>query len=441
MFVMALCTGLLLTFLTLTALGQLAPTIAADNVAVQWNLLVSQFVCTHNMQPTESNFLYLQTALAQWHALLALKDTGACTTDEAVVAYASRALLAAYLPFEEDNTIDPFLDAQLQTLHLTGSQKRLAQSMGEAVALDIVARRLKDPRRTFTYGPTREAVDERENDPTPGLYRFLNYTDNTPSLIIQRSALGQTFVLPNALAYIEENLKHFGPPKVPSPEWNVEYEQLVDIGRDNWKGRTKEMNQTAGFIFGSQQKGSLCRSPVDFWFAIARTVLPPKTSLYDTALLFSKLGVAIHDSRVVLSTLQYGFWYWRPPTAFRAGDANHKPIPNWSQYILWNTHPEYPSGATTISACGNSTDVIGPRHYKSFAAAVEDTKLGRMYAGAHYNISVRHGAELGAKVANYIWKNWGMSTPSGILPASAYLNVVSKQPSKAGEFRPLKLEY
>jgi hypothetical protein len=168
------------------------------------------------MQPTESNFLYLQTALAQWHALLALKDAGACTTEETVVAYASRALLAAYLPLEEDNTIDPFLDAQLRTLHLTRSQTRLAQSLGESVALDIVARRLKDPRRTFTYGATREAVDERESDPTPGIYRFLNYTANPQSLIIQRSALGQTFVLPNALAYIDGNLKHFGPPKVPS---------------------------------------------------------------------------------------------------------------------------------------------------------------------------------------------------------------------------------
>lgn len=136
---------------------------------------------------------------------------------------------------------------------------------------------------------------------------------------------------------------------MPSAEWDVEYEQLVKVGRDNWEGRTREMNHTAGFIFGSQQRGSLCRSPVDFWFAIARATLPNGTSLYDTALLFSKLGVAIHDSRVVLAALQYGFWFWRPVTAFRAGDAHHAPIPDWNQWVLWNTHPEYPSGATTIS--------------------------------------------------------------------------------------------
>jgi hypothetical protein len=71
--------------------------------------------------------------------VLALKDARACTTEEAVVAYASRALLAAYLPLEDDNTVEPFLDALLLTLHLTRSQKRLAQSLGEAVALDIDA--------------------------------------------------------------------------------------------------------------------------------------------------------------------------------------------------------------------------------------------------------------------------------------------------------------
>lgn len=183
----------------------LAPAVlAAGNVAVQWNLLVSQFVCTHNVQPTESNFLYLQVALAQWHALLALKDTGAGTTVEpAVVAYASRAVLAAYLTLEEDNNIDPLLDAQLQSMdHLTISHKKLAQRLGEAVALDVVERRAKDPRRTFTYGAARAAVDERLLDPTPGLFRFLNYTAKK-TLIIPRAALGQTFVLPNALAYIE----------------------------------------------------------------------------------------------------------------------------------------------------------------------------------------------------------------------------------------------
>jgi len=48
-------------------------------------------------------------------------------------------------------------------------------------------------------------------------------------------------------------------------------------------------------------------------------------------------------------------------------------------------------------ACSNSSDVIGPRHLKSFSAAVEDTKLGRMHAHAHFNVSVRHGVEVGAK--------------------------------------------
>lgn len=182
-----------MSHLLVVLLVLLAPEVlAAGNVAVQWNLLVSQFVCTHNIQPTESNFLYLQVALAQWHALLALKDTGAGTTVEpAVVAYASRAVLAAYLTLEEDNNIDPLLDAQLRSMdHLTIPQKKLAQRLAESVALDVVERRAKDPRRTFTYGAARAAVDERQLDPTPGLFRFLNYTANK-TLIIHELHLGK----------------------------------------------------------------------------------------------------------------------------------------------------------------------------------------------------------------------------------------------------------
>jgi len=102
-------------------------------------------------------------------------------------------------------------------------------------------------------------------------------------------------------------LRHDKPPKEPSGEWDVEYEQLVNIGRDNRKGRTKEMNQTAGFIIGSQQKGSLCRNPVDFWFAIVRETLPKESSLYETVVLLHKLRVAIQNPRVVLAALQNGF--------------------------------------------------------------------------------------------------------------------------------------
>jgi hypothetical protein len=65
-----------------------------------------------------------------------------------------------------------------------------------------------------------------------------------------------------------------------------------------------------------------------------------------------------------------------------------------------------------------------------------------MYAGGHWNISVRDGATVGARVAEYVEKNWGRpkTAPYGVLPSGFYLDVVAKQPKKAGEFRPVTVE-
>ena len=53
-----------------------------NNVAVQWNRLFCTLFCTGSGIPVEPNIIYSQLHLAQWHALLALKDTGSCTTEE-----------------------------------------------------------------------------------------------------------------------------------------------------------------------------------------------------------------------------------------------------------------------------------------------------------------------------------------------------------------------
>ena len=456
---------LLLLFFVLAAASSTSHAKGIDNVAVQWNSLLTSIICADAVIYLDANTYYSQLHLAQWHALLALRDTGSSSvTEEAVVAYASHAILTNYLPLAQDVYLDPLLESQLKALtSLRTSQKKLAKRLGEAVALRLVISRVGDPGRQFAKEATREALDAYQ---APGLYRYLetptsNYFSHLP--------LVRTYVVPNPNLFKEAYLKDYKPPAVPSSAWDKEYNDLKDIGRADWAGRTTEMDNTASFWFGAPKKGSLC-TQTTFWASAAIELLPASTPLLETVVLFAKMHVAIHDATVVGANLQWGYWFWRPISAYRLGDAHHKPDPAWTPWTPYNLHPEYPSLTTSIAgagaevlntffkkqnkkmssftveggtagdACNASDPGIGPRHYASVDAAVRDAQLGRMYAGHHFNTSVTHGAELGAKVADFVEKFWTEAPNSGVIPDATYLNVVAQLPHEAGDYSPVKLQ-
>lgn len=438
-----------------------------DNVAVQWSSLLSSIVCARGILFIDFNTYATQMHLAQWHALVALGSTGlgrSADVQQAAVAFASRAVLTQYLTFETDLRLEPLLQAQLQGLAgLSAPQRKLAREVGEAVALRVLQRRLGgDPGKQFVLDAATAALDRP--DPAPGIYRY----ENSPGAPTSRffSHVGHTapYVLPSPVAFRKLVLGEYGPPAVPSGEWEVQYDELKDIGRVDWPGRTPAMDDTASFWFAGPKKGSLCTQP-SFWDSAFVALVPPETSLYDTVELYAKLHVAMHDTTVLVSSLQWGFWFWRPLTAFRTGDPDHAPNPGWTPWVAYNLHPEYPSLTTSITASGAavmqryferkglavkpftvvggyagpvcddaSSAAIAPRVYASLAAAVKDSELGRMYAGHHFNVSVMDGAEIGKIVGEYVDSHWSEpgAYPSGVLPDATYLNVFAKRPEMAG---------
>ncbi|KAG0605912.1 hypothetical protein M758_9G097600 [Ceratodon purpureus] len=359
-----------------------------DNVAVQWNSYLSDIMCSNGIPFLHANTYYSQLHLAQWHALIALKHipsevSSNSTTEEAAVAYASRAVLTS----------------QLKTINLTPSQTKLAKQVAEAVALRLVQNRLiGDPGEDYLLGAATDALDA-DRHPAPGIYRYDSAPDGLPSRFF--ASLGKTkpYILPNPIAFRKTFLRKFKPPANAGP-----------------------------------YPGSLCTQTM-FWPLAAIELLPPSTSLAATVELFAKLHVAIHDATVLGSSMQWAYWFWRPMTAFRTGDRDHEPIPDWTSFDPYNAHPEYPSLTTSIAGAGSRVlerwleshgvkdgpftvattpappsdypgRVIKPRQYASLDAAVKDAQLGRMYAGAHFNGSTRAGAAIGAIVADYVEMNW-----------------------------------
>lgn len=320
-----------------------------DNVAVQWNYLFNLLFCGSPGAIIEPNIVLAQLHLAQWHSLLALKRvTESEISQNLVVAYASHTVLANYFPFEQVTVIDSLLDAQLTALNATEAQQTLSKRLGEAVAISLLEKRRTG--REFALRAVKSALNAEGNNPRLGLWRYLN---NTPagraaaSFVFDNIPIARPYVVPEPRRFIKTYLASLKPPMVPSSEWSKAYASIVEAGRSGNPNRTAEMNVTAAFSACFKVGGNVACFPESIWSAITRSSLPPTLSLYDTVETFAKLAVTMHDAIIVLTTLQYGFWFWRPESAMRAGDPDHAPIPNWSPWIQTPPHPEYPSGTVT----------------------------------------------------------------------------------------------
>ena len=164
-------------------------------------------------------------------------------------------------------------------------------------------------------------------------------------------------------------LANIKPPIVPSAEWDKAYASIVDAGSANNPNRTADMNFTAALAGCVKVNSSSCY-PENIWSSMVRSSLPTSLSLYDTVEIFAKLAVTMHDALLVLTTLQYGFWFWRPEMATRAGDARHEPIPNWTPYLRTPPHPEYPSG--TVTSYSAAVMVCRPNHSFDLGSFVQE---------------------------------------------------------------------
>uniref|UniRef100_A0A7I4CEC7 Uncharacterized protein n=1 Tax=Physcomitrium patens TaxID=3218 RepID=A0A7I4CEC7_PHYPA len=117
-----------------------------DNIAVQWNALFSTIICNTPAVIADHNIIFVRYQLAQWHALIAHKTTGSCTSQKIVIAN-SRQVLANYFSSRVEEQIDPLLVHQIRVLRPSGLKQKFRKQLGEAVALDLIRKRT--PAREF----------------------------------------------------------------------------------------------------------------------------------------------------------------------------------------------------------------------------------------------------------------------------------------------------
>jgi hypothetical protein len=160
-------------------------------------------------------------------------------------------------------------------------------------------------------------------------------------------------------------------------------------------------------------------------------------TLRDTARLFAMVHTAAADAIIAGFEAKYHYATWRPRTAIpRAdtdGNADTDPDPTWTPLFTVN-HPENPSAhgfwstavtdsvaaffgtnkvAWTIVTSKSAVPQVvqTERTYDSLNALTREIDDARVWAGLHWRHSMRHGDQIGRKVASHVVQNFFRPIP------------------------------
>ena len=176
------------------------------------------------------------------------------------------------------------------------------------------------------------------------------------------------------------------------------------------------------------------------WNRFARNVVSSKkVDAWKTARLFALLHTAMADAISGTFEAKYHYFYWRPETAIRLGDADGNsntagdadwlpsytegPNPNPAMNMYTPPIPDYPSAHASFGGAAaeilklffssdkisiNQASPMTPgvvRQYSSIAQAARDNSLSRIYVGYHFRNAALKGEQQGKEIAGYVFGN------------------------------------
>ena len=215
-----------------------------------------------------------------------------------------------------------------------------------------------------------------------------------------------------------------GPDPLTSSAYAEDFTETRDLGRHDSTVRTAEQTDIAYFW---------SENPYVHWnrnitnLAIARGL-----SLADTARFFALVHTAAADAIIAGFEAKYFYTAWRPRTAIPLADYDDNPDtagdPGWRPLLSVN-HPEYPSGhgfwstavvdsVATFFGTNKVTwtlvtsKVAVPRvirterTYEDLNAMMREIGNSRVWAGLHWRHAIRHGEQVGRRVAAHVARNF-----------------------------------
>src|SRR5262249_39072466 len=203
------------------------------------------------------------------------------------------------------------------------------------------------------------------------------------------------------------------PPKLTSPEWARDYNEIKDLGGKRSTIRTSEQSDIARcwIIVGPASWDPVVRQLSDV----------PARSLIQNARLFALAEMAAADAYIAVFDAKYTYNFWRPITAIRNGDTDGNDattrVPDWEPLIDTPLHPEYPCAHCITSAAvaavlqtefrSGSIPLLGmtsptapgfPRKWITIQEWADEVSEARIYGGIHYRNSAVVGKAMGKKI-------------------------------------------
>jgi membrane-associated phospholipid phosphatase len=206
-----------------------------------------------------------------------------------------------------------------------------------------------------------------------------------------------------------------GPLAISSEEYALDFKQVKEIGSKASRTRTADQTEIAKFWYEDSPLG---------WNRIANTAAQKRgLDAWEAARAFTLLNFAMADGFIAGFDAKYHFRTWRPITAIRAadtdGNSSTEADASWEPLLLTPPVPDYPSTHTVlgwaaaevlIDIFGNqvryeTTSLTAPgvtRKYRGFAQAAQENGQSRVYAGIHFQHSVRDGRRQGRSIGRAV---------------------------------------
>jgi hypothetical protein len=389
--------------------GSNGPALGPDTFIAAWDATGSQAFTAAALTPPDGHIIFAYVAIAEYDAVMAIHpgfEPFAIRTDaprgasaEAAVAAAAHAILVHYLPAQAAAILDPAYVTSLASIP-AGQARADGVAVGEKVAAELIAQRANDGfRAAYVYTPP--------NPPIPGAWLP---TASTPPIGTYVGHM-RPFALKSA-----DQFRPDGPPALGSKRWARDFNEVKDVGSSTSTTRTAA--QTVAARFWAEPPVQQARG------SFRRFILDHHLDVVQASRFNAMVSVVYADAVIACWDAKYHFAFWRPITAVRAGDTDGNPAtigdPSWSPLLAATpNHPEYPSAHSCITPAGGlviarflgtkhidftvpSLTGLGDRHFDTVKELRDDVSNGRIWGGIHYRSSVRDGAVIAKKTANYV---------------------------------------
>jgi PAP2 superfamily len=207
-----------------------------------------------------------------------------------------------------------------------------------------------------------------------------------------------------------------GPPALTSARYAEVFNETKSMGSMTNSTRTDDQTLFSRFWNAS--------TAAFYWNRIALFLGAERhTTLEENALILAAVDVAMADAAIACWEAKDYYVAWRPVTAIPLADTDGNPAtvadPSWVPLLITPSHPEYPSGHSTVSSAAATvlahyfgrdssftvdsdvmTDVV--RSFPNFSAALAEIVDARVFGGIHFRTACDDGQATGTAVAEYV---------------------------------------